>query len=162
LALGSVETREARADAGAEVAQAAARAVSAGLISVAIKRISARGALLHVAGRAAVSGIAEAAHVLHGVPGGGVGAAGLGGQVLLGPAGAAVVAVIGAQGTLARYTIVSGEAVASTGGAVATTLVGALHPRVQVVGIYDISDPGEVLGASSLRAVRTSPLGLTI
>jgi hypothetical protein len=33
---------------------------------------------------------------------------------------------------------------------------------VQIVGIYHVPDPSEVLGASSKRAVRTSPLRLAI
>lgn len=162
LALGSVETREARADTLGIVTQTTTRAVSASLVTIAVQGISARWALLHVAGRTSVASITEAAHVLHGIPGLRVGAASLGSQVLLGPASAAVIAVIGAHSSLASNAIITGEATASSGGSITGTLVRALSPGVQIVGIDDIADPGEVLGTSSLRAIRASPLRLAI
>lgn len=162
MALGSIEAGEAAADAGAVVAEPSAGAVSARLVAVAVQGVRAGGALLQVAGGTSVAGVAEAADVLHGVPGLGVGAASLGGKVLLGPAGSAVVTVIGAQGTLASNTVITGEAVAGAGGSVASALVGALHPRVKVVGVHHISDPSEVLGAGALRAIGAGPLRLTI
>lgn len=162
LALGSVETREAAADTSAVVAEASAGAVAARLIAVAVQRVGAGGALLQVAGRATVARIAEAADMLHGIPRLSVSATGLGGEVLLRPAGAAVVAVVGAESTLASNSVVAGEAVAGTGGAIASALVGALHPRVKIVGVDYVSHPGEVLGAGALGAVGTSPLSLTI
>lgn len=100
--------------------------------------------------------------MLHGIPRLSVSATGLGGEVLLRPAGAAVVAVVGAESTLASNSVVAGEAVTGTGGAIASALVGALHPRVKIVGVDYVSNPGEVLGAGALRAVGTSPLSLTI
>lgn len=100
--------------------------------------------------------------MLHCVPGLRVSAASLGSEVLLGPAGAAVVAVIGAEGALASNTVVTGEAVAGAGGAVARALVGALGPRVQVVRVHDITNPGKVLRTGAKRAVGSGPLGLTV
>jgi len=100
--------------------------------------------------------------VLHGIPGGGVSAASLGSQVLLRPAGAAVITVVGAQGALAGHTVIAGEAAASAGGAVAGSLVGALSPGMQIVGIDHLTHPGEVLGAGAQGAVGTSPLRLAI
>ena len=61
--------------------------------------------------------------MLHGVPGLLVGTADFGGQVLLWPAGAAVVAVLGAGGALAGDALVAREARALAGFAVAETLV---------------------------------------
>lgn len=162
LTLGAIETREARADTGSVVAETSAGAVSASLVTVAIKRIGAGRALLQVTGRAAVAGVTEAAYVLHGIPRLRVGATSLGGQMLLGPASAAVIAVVGAEGTLASNTVVAREAVASTGGAVAGSLVGALSPRVKIIGIHDVSNPSEVLGASTQRAIRAGPFRLAV
>ena len=162
LTLGAIETGEARADAGSVVAEASAGAVSASLVTVAIKRIGAGRALLQVAGGAAVAGVTEATHVLHGIPRLRVCAASLGSQMLLRPASAAVIAIVGAEGTLASNTIVAREAVASTGGTVAGSLVGALSPRVKVIGIHDVSHPSEVLGAGALRAIRAGPFRLSV
>jgi len=162
LALGAIETGETRADAGSVVAQASAGAVSAGLVTVTIKRVGAGRALLQVAGRAAVAGVTEAAHVLHGIPRLRVGAASLGGEMLLGPAGAAVIAVVGAEGTLASNTVVAREAVAGSGSAVAGSLVGAFSPRVEIIGIHDVSNPSKVLGASALGAIRAGPFRLAV
>lgn len=162
MTLGAVETRETRADAGSVVAEASAGAVSACLVAIAVERIGAGRALLQVAGRATVAGVAEAAHVLHGIPRLRVCAASLGSQVLLGPAGSAVIAVVGAKGTLASNTVVSGETVASAGGTVARTFVGALCPRVKIIGVHDISDPSKILRAGTKRAVRAGPLRFAI
>lgn len=68
LALGAIEAGEARAGAGRVVAQASARAVSAGLVTIAVQRIRARRTFLEFARWSSVSGVAVAAHVLHGVP----------------------------------------------------------------------------------------------
>ena len=110
--------------------------------------------------RTSVARVAKAADVLHGVPGGRVHSVGLGRQVLFGPARAALVAVLGANGTLARHTVVAGVAGAGAGFPVALALVAALLPRVHVVGAQDGADPGKVLGADALRAIGASPLGL--
>jgi hypothetical protein len=82
--------------------------------------------------------------------------------VLLWPAGALHVAVVGAHGTLASNTIITSKAVAAAGLAVTASLVGALRPWVQVVLVDDTSDPGVVLGAGAQRAVGTGPLGLAV
>ena len=96
--------------------------------------------------------------MLHSVPGRGVGAARLGSQVLFRPAGAAVIAVVGAQRALAGHTVVAREAGAGAAGAVAGSLVGALHPGMQVVGVHHVSHPCEVLGTGALRAVGAGPI----
>jgi len=162
LALGPEESREAGAGAGAVVAEASAGAVSAGLVSVSVQRVGARGALLQLASGPAEARVAEAADVLHGVPGRAVEPARLGGQVLLGPARAAVVAVVGAHGSLARDAVVAGEAGAGAGLAVAGALVGALHPGVHVVRVDDVSDPGKVAGAGAQGAVGARPFWLAV
>lgn len=162
LASGAEETAEAAAGAGTVVTDTTARAVTTSLITIAIQRIHATGALLLVASGATVASIAQAADVLHAVPGSGVQATSLGSQVLLGPAAASVIAVVGAHSTLASHTIVTSEALAGASLAVAHTLVGALSPRVQVVLVDNGSNPGEVLGAGSLRAIRASPLGFAV
>jgi hypothetical protein len=160
--VGSVETREARAGSVAEVADTSSRAVAAGLVAVAVQGISARGALLQLAGGSAVTSIAKATNVFHGIPRGVVGAAGLVREVLLGPAGAAVVAVIGAGRALACNAVIAGEARTLAGLTVARSLVRALHPRVQVVGVDHITNPGEVARAGAQRAVGAGPLRLAV
>jgi len=162
LALGSIETRETRADSLSIITQTTARAVSASLVTIAVQRISAGGALLHIAGRTSVASIAEATNVLHGIPGSSVSAASFGSQVLLRPAGTTVIAVIRAQGTLASNTIVAREATAGACGAITGTLVRALGPRVQVIGINHFTNPSEVFRAGTQGAIRTSPLRLAI
>lgn len=100
--------------------------------------------------------------MLHGIPRSSVCAGDLGSQVLLRPTSAAIVTVVVADGSLASNTIVAGEAVASTGGTVASSLIGALNPRVKVICVYDLSNPGKVLRAGSLRAIGSGPLGLAV
>jgi hypothetical protein len=131
-----VKAGKARASTVCVAADTAARAVSAGFIAVAIEGIGAGGALLEVASGAAVALVAEAAHVLHRVPGSAVGTPGLGGEVLLRPAGAAVVAVLGTGGSLAGDAVVAGEALAESRLAVTQALVRALGPRMEVIGTH--------------------------
>jgi len=162
LAAGSVEARKASASSGRVVADTTTRAVATRLVSVAVEGICARGALLLVTSRASVASVAEATNMLHGIPSHCVNSSALGSQVLLGPAGATVVAVIGADGSLASYTFVSGEALAGTNLAVAQTSVGALRPRVEIIGVDNSANPCKVLGAGSQGAVRAGPLGLSV
>ena len=82
--------------------------------------------------------------------------------MLLGPACAAIIAVVGAKSALACNTFVAGEALAFTSGSVTDTLIGALNPWVKVVVVDNISNPGVVLGASSQRAVSTCVFSLSI
>jgi hypothetical protein len=96
--------------------------------------------------------------VLESIPGKLVSTGRGGGKVLLGPALSVVIAVINAKSTLARNTVVASEAAASTGLAVARTLVGALHKRVKIVGLDDSANPGVVLGAGAIGAIGASPL----
>jgi hypothetical protein len=100
--------------------------------------------------------------VLHRVPRSRVGSASLAREVLLGPAGTAVITVVGAGGTLASNTIVSREASASSTLAIASSLIRALSPGVSVVSIDNTANPGEIARAGALRAIGTGPLCLTI
>merc|ERR1712185_599684 len=106
LAAGAVVADEALAEAGRVVADAAARAVAALRVTVATEHVRARRALLERAVGAAEAEVAHAADVLHRVPRGGVDLARLGGELLLGVADAAAVAIVGADGTLARDAVV--------------------------------------------------------
>jgi len=162
LATGSVEAREASTGSGGEVADTTAGAVSSSLVAVAIEGVGAGGALLLVAGGASVPSVAEASDVLHGVPGLLVYTRALGGQMFLGPAGSSVIAVVGADGSLASNTFVAGEALAGTNLAVAEASVRALRPGMEIVGIDDSANPGKVLGAGSQGAVGAGPLGLAV
>lgn len=105
--------------------------------------------------------------MLHGVPGSTtlvvlVGAPSLGGKVLLRPACSAVITVVRTSGTLTGNAIISRETGTSTRLAVTGSLVGALHPRVKVVGVHDVTYPCEISGTSTLRAVRASPFSFAI
>jgi len=101
LAVGSIEAREARASSIGIVADTSSRAVTSGLVTISVKRIGTRGALLELASRSSVPGIAEAPDVLHVIPRSVVGATRLDSQVLLRPASTTVVTVVRASGTLA-------------------------------------------------------------
>ena len=162
LALGAVVAGEALADAGGVVAGSSAGAVAALGVAVSLEHIGAGGALHEGAVGASAAEIAHAAHVLLGVPGGGVCAVSLGGELLLGEAHSGVGAGVGADGSLASNALVVGEASALSGGAVAVTLVGALHDGVEVVGGLDVSDPGHGLGAGALGAISGGPGSLAI
>lgn len=80
--------------------------------------------------------------------------------MLLGPAGAAIIAVTGAERALAGDAVISGEASAGAGLAVAGALVGAFRPRMEVIGIYDGADPSVIAGASAKGAIGTGPFWL--
>mmetsp|Transcript_20671 Transcript_20671/g.41975 ORF Transcript_20671/g.41975 Transcript_20671/m.41975 type:complete len:240 (+) Transcript_20671:164-883(+) len=162
LALGAVVAVEAAADARGVVAQPAARAVAPGLISIALEHVRAGGALIQGAVGSAAPQIAHAAYLLLGVPGGGVGAASLHGELLLREAHTGVAASIGADGSLAGDAVVVGEARALTSVSIAVTLVGALHHGVGVVGVLHLTDPGSILGAGSARAIGISPSRLSV
>lgn len=162
LASGSEESGEARAGAIRIVAFSTTRAITSGLTAVSIEGISSRGALLKIAGRTSVSLVADATNMLHGIPGGAVSAVSTACQVLLRPAGSAVIAVVRADSALARDTFIAGKALAFASVAIANSLVGALSPRVEVVSIDDITNPGKVLRASAQRAVGAGPFGFAI
>lgn len=160
--MGAVETRETGAGSISEVTDSTTGAITSSLVAITIQGVSARGTFLELTGRSTVSGVTEATNVLHGIPGSLVSAPSLVSQVLLRPARTTVVTVIGAGRTLARNAVVSREALAGAGLAVARALVGALHPGVEVVGVDDITDPGEIAGAGAEGAVWASPLVFTI
>lgn len=160
--MGAVETRETGAGSIAEVTDSTTGAITSSLVTVAVKGVSARGTLLELTCRSTVSGVTEATNVLHSIPGSVVSAPSLDSQVLFRPARTAVVTVIGASRTLASNTIISGETLAGAGLAVARAFVGALHPGVEVVGVDDITDPGEIAGAGAKGAIWASPLVFTV
>jgi len=82
--------------------------------------------------------------------------------MLLRPACTAIIAVVRAKSSLTSDTIVTREAAAGAGGTIACPFVGALDPRMEIVGIHHVSDPSKVLRAGALRAIWTSPFRLTI
>lgn len=81
--------------------------------------------------------------------------------MLLRPAGASVVAVVGANGALAGHSLVSGKARAQATGSIAEALVRALRPGMQVIRTNHGTHPCEVLRASSQRAIWSGPFGLS-
>lgn len=80
--------------------------------------------------------------MLLGIPRGGISAASLIGELLLGETNTGVGALVGADGALASDAVVVGVAHALASVSVAAALVGALHDGVGVISILDISDPG--------------------
>jgi len=82
--------------------------------------------------------------------------------MLLRPAGSSVITIVRARGTLASNAIITREARAGASLAIAGALVGALHPRVNIVGIDHLTDPSKVTRASTLGAIRSCPLILSI
>ena len=82
--------------------------------------------------------------------------------MLLGPACSTVIAVVGTKSSLTSDAIVARKATAGAGGTVASPFIGALDPRMEIIGIHHVSDPSEVLRAGALRAIWTSPFRLTI
>jgi len=82
--------------------------------------------------------------------------------MLLRPACSAVIAVVRTKSSLTSDTIVTREAAAGAGGTIACPFVGALDPRMEIVGIHYVTDPSEVLGTGTLRTIWTSPFRFTI
>lgn len=162
LASGSKKPSETSAGTIRVVAFSTARAVTAGFISISIKRVGSRRALLEIAGRATVTLVADAPNVFHRIPGSAVCTVSTGSKVLLRPASSTIVTVVRAYGTLARNTLVTSKALALTSVAIADTFVGALSPGVKIVGIDHITNPSKILRAGSLGAIRASPLSFTI
>lgn len=156
------EPCEARASASFEVAQSSSRALPASLVTKSVERICAGGTLLQLTRRSPEPRVAQTAHALDGVPGRGVHPPRLVRQDLLRVAEPAVVALVEAGGSLAGQSVVTSEALAHAGLAVAHAFVGALHPGVQVVGTHHGPHPRKVLGARPQGAVRTSPFGLSV
>ena len=114
LALGAEVSVEAGAGAGAVVADSAPRAVSAGRIAQPLQGVAARGTLQQRAVWSSAADVAHAAHVHLRVPGRGVHAAGLHGQLLLGEADAGLVTVVGTHGALTGNSVVICETCAFT------------------------------------------------
>jgi hypothetical protein len=157
LTAGAEVASEALAKASAVVADTTSRAIAALAVTVAEKDIRASRAFLERAVRAAVTEITDAANVLERVPWGAVGLACLVGELFLGVADAASVAVVGADGTFAGNAVVVVEALAFTSLAIADSLVGAFDRRVGLVGRGGDGNPGVRLGACSVTAISTSP-----
>lgn len=63
---------------------------------------------------------------------------------------------------MASNTVVSRKALADASGAVTSAFVAAFSPRMQVIGIYNVTNPGEIMRASSQGAIRPSPFSLAI
>lgn len=116
---------------------------------------------MQLARGAAVSGVAHAPHSLLRIPGRTIHAASLVGEDALGVTVAALVAVIRADSALAGDTVVASEAGAGSRLAVAGSLIRALDPGVEVVGVHYRANPSKVFGASSQRAIRARPFGFT-
>lgn len=145
LAASTEESTEALASSRTVVANTTSRAISTSFISKTIQRISARRAFLQVASRSSVTQVTQASNVFHRVPRSGVCASHFGSQMLLGPAGTTVIAVVGADSALASNTIISREALAQTSLAVTETLVGAFSDGMQIILVDDAADPRVVM-----------------
>lgn len=76
------------------------------------------------------------------IPRSGISAASLVSELLLGETNTGVGALVGADGALASDAVVVGVAHALTSVSVATTLVRALHDRVGVISVLNVSNPG--------------------
>lgn len=162
MTFGTIESCKASAGAIVVVADAASGAVATSLVAVAVQWVCASGTLLQVTGWTSIAFITEATDFLHSIPGGSIRSLCLGREDFLRPAGAAVVAVVWTDGSLAGNAFVASETVAGTRRTIADTLVGTFYPRVSVVSIDDFADPGVVLGTGAQRAVGARPLWLSI
>jgi hypothetical protein len=149
LATGPEESGEAGAGTIGIVTDTSARAVTSSLITISIKGISARGALLLVTSGSTVARVTNTSDVFHGIPRGSIDAFCFGRKVFLRPAGSSVVTVSRAECALAGNSFIPSKALTLASGAVAVTLVGALHPGVQVICSDNSSNPGIVFGAGS-------------
>jgi len=153
LALVAEVAREALAEAVRVVADAAARAIAALLVTVTKEDVGARRALLERAVGAAEAQVAHAAHVLHGIPRRVVSLVRLDGELLLRVADPPTGAVVRADCSLARDAVVVLEALALARVAVAEALVRALNLRVRLIRGRGHRHPRRGLGAGAGRAV---------
>jgi len=162
LALGTEVSSEALAETTRVIADAAAGAVAAPLVTVAEEHVRSRWALLKGAVRTTVAQVTNAANMLHCVPWRVVGLGSLSSELLLGVADTTAGAVVRANSTLAGDAVVVLEALALAGLAVTDALVGALNLRVCLVGGGSDSDPCSSLWACAKRAVVLSPSGVAV
>jgi len=146
-------TGEALAEASRVVADAAARAVAALLVTVTEEHIRAGRAFFQGAVRASEAKIAHAAHVLHCIPRSVVSLVSFRRELLLSVADATARAIVRAHGTLARNAVVVLEALAFARLAVAETFVGALYFRVSLVGSRRHRHPRRSFRAGARRAI---------
>ena len=82
--------------------------------------------------------------------------------MFLRPACSTVIAIIGTKCSLASYTVVARKAAAGSRSAIACPFIGALDPRMEIIGIYHLADPSEVLRTGSQGAIWTGPFRLAI
>jgi hypothetical protein len=100
--------------------------------------------------------------MLHGIPGSAVCTVGTRSKVLLRPASSTVVTVVRAKSTLASNTFVTSKALAITSVTIANTFVGAFGPGVEIVGVHNVTNPGEIFGAGAQGAIGSGPLWFTV
>jgi len=162
LALGAEVASEALAETSRVVADTAARAVTALLVTVAKEHVRSRWAFLKGAVRATVAQVTNAANMLHGVPRSSVGLGGFSCELLLGVADTTAGAVVRAHSALASDAVVVVEAFALAGLAVADTLVRAFNLRVSLVRSSCHCDPCSCLWASTEGAVVLSPSRIAV
>ena len=162
LASVAVVPGKARARTIVVVADSSSGAVTSSLVAISVDRVRASGALMQLAAGSSISGIAKASDMLHCIPRCVVRSAALTGQVLLRPTGPSIIAIVRACCTLASNAIITREARAGASLAITVTLVGTLNPRVHIVGIHHLANPSKITRARALRAVRASPLILSI
>jgi len=100
--------------------------------------------------------------MLHSIPRGIVNTTSLAGKMLLRPASTLVIAIIGANSTLAGSTLITSEALTLASLTVTKPLVRAFGPRMQVIGVNRCTNPSKVIRASAPRTIRASPLSFAI
>ena len=149
LALGTEVAREALAQTSRVVADAAAGAVATLRVPVAHEDVGAGRALLEGAVRSAESHVANAAHVLHGIPRRVVGLVCLYSELLLRVANSSASTVVGAHRAFARNAIVVLKALTLTGLTVANAFIRAFYLRVRFVRCRCNGNPSCALWASS-------------
>jgi len=112
--------------------------------------------------RPAESHIAHTTHRFHCIPRGRIHSTCLRSKHFLRETDAAVVAVVRARLALASQPVVTVKTLTQPCLAVTHSTVGALGDGVEVVVPHYSPHPGKVLGTGALRAVWSSPLGLTV
>jgi len=162
LALGPEVTLEALAKASGIVADPTAGAVTAKVVALAKKHVTARWALLEGAVRTTSTDVAHAADVLECVPWSRVSLGSFVRELLLRHAATAAIAVGWAHSTLTGLAIVVVEALALASLAIAQSLVRALSGGVCTgVGGGQVN-PGGGLRARAQRAIVLGPGGVVV
>lgn len=156
------EAGEAVAEPHRVVADASPGAVTTRLVSVAIERVWTRGALTELTRRSSVSGITQATHLLVGVPRAGVSTPSLCSKNLLWTARTVIAALVGANCALTSHSFVLNETLTNPRFTVANSLVGALGPWEEVVGVDHTADPCVITGASAEGTIGSNPISTPI